>query len=246
VSAADIVLLVGVGALSGAMNAVVGGGTFFTFPLLLALGVPPVAANATTTVALWPASLVASRAYLAELRGARERLPWRSAVAILGGAAGALLLLASGDALFGKMVPWLIGGATLLFAFSRNIVRRLAAFGSRANAASTMILAVTAAVYGGYFGAGVGILLMAALAMAGEADAQVANAQRNLLGALINGTAVAIFILYRAVEWPFALTAMAGAAAGGYLGARAARRRRCPSIRRSSRSSRAISSPTTI
>jgi uncharacterized membrane protein YfcA len=222
-SVLEIVLLVGVGLLSGAINAVVGGGTFFTFPVLLALGIPPVAANATNTVALWPASLMAARAYMAELRSVRHKLPLRCLIALTGGITGALLLLASSDELFFKLVPWLIGAATLLFAFSKDIVRLLSRLSSGANAVLMVLLGLIFAVYGGYFGAGIGILLMAALAVAGETDPQVANAQKNLMSGLINGAAVVIFAVQGAVVWSFALVVMVGAIAGGYFGARAAR-----------------------
>lgn len=218
----QVLVLAGVGFVSGAMNAVVGGGTFFSFPVLLAIGLPPIAANATSTVALWPASVAASRAYVPELRRARETLLFRSVVAVAGGAAGAFLLLASGDALFSILVPWLIALATLLFTFNR-VVRKITKFGGRTNALLVLGLEFLFAVYGGYFGAGVGVLLMAALALGGENDAQAANAQKNLLASCINGAAVVIFIAKGAVLWPVALVVMSGAIAGGYWGARAAR-----------------------
>jgi uncharacterized protein len=219
----EFAILVAIGFFSGGCNAIVGGGTLFTFPLLLFLGVPPVAANATNTVGLWPASLIAARTYLAELRAAKDRLLLRSVIAVLGGIVGAYLLLASGDARFLALVPWLILIATLLFAFSRTIVRRLMRFGSRGNAAIMLLLELLFSIYGGYFGAGVGILLMASLALAGEQDPQVANAQKNLYGGLINGAAVVIFIAQGAVLWSYALPLIIGSLAGGYLGARAAR-----------------------
>ena len=222
-SLSEAVLLVGVGLLAGCINAVVGGGTFFSFPVLLALGLPPVAANATSTVALWPASAMAARAYLPELRRVRNVLPVRTFIALVGGTVGAFLLLASGDALFFSLVPWLLAAATLLFAFSKKIVRLVEKFGSRTNAALMLGLEFLFAIYGGYFGAGVGILLMAALALSGESDSQIANAQKNLFATCINGAAVAIFVAKGAVVWPVVVAVMAGAILGGYGGARAAR-----------------------
>ncbi len=216
-------LLVGVGLLSGGINAVVGGGTFFSFPVLLAFGLPPVIANATSTVALWPASAMAARAYLPELKRVREVLLLRAVVAFVGGTVGAFLLLASGNALFFSLVPWLLAGATLLFAFAKPLVRQVAKFSRRANAALMLGLQFLFAIYGGYFGAGVGILFMAALALGGESNAQIANAQKNLLATCINGAAVAIFVARSAVNWPVAIAVMAGAIVGGYCGARAAR-----------------------
>ena len=219
----EISLLVAMGFLGGVINALVGGGTFFTFPILLALGIPPIAANATSTVALWPGIVMSARAYIIELRAVREKLPARCAVAISGGAVGAILLLASGNEFFFSLIPWLIGTATLLFAFSNAIVRQISKLGSGTNAMLSLGLGLAFAVYGGYFGAGVGILLMAVLSLAGESDTQIANAQKNLLSALINGTAVIIFVVLGAVIWSYALAVMAGAVPGGYFGARAAR-----------------------
>ncbi len=219
----EVLLLVAMGFLGGAINALVGGGTFFPFPVLLALGIPPIAANATNTVALWPGIVISSRAYIRELRSVREKLPVRCAVAIVGGAIGAIMLLASGNELFFSLIPWLIGAATLLFAFSGGIVRQVSKLSTGTNAVFMLGLELAFAVYGGYFGAGVGILLMAALAVAGETDPQIANAQKNLLSALINGTAVIIFIIQGAVIWSYAFFVMVGAIPGGYFGARVAR-----------------------
>jgi uncharacterized membrane protein YfcA len=219
----EIGILAAMGFLGGVINALVGGGTFFTFPILLAFGLPPIVANATNTVALWPGIAMSARAYILELRAVREKLPARCAVAIVGGAIGAILLLASGNEFFNVLIPWLIGIATLLFAFSNGIVRQISKFGTGTNAALVPGLGLVFAVYGGYFGAGVGILLMAALTLAGESNTQIANAQKNFLSSLINGMAVIIFVVQGAVIWSYALVVMAGAIPGGYFGARAAR-----------------------
>jgi uncharacterized membrane protein YfcA len=228
----EIVLLIAIGMFSGSLNAIVGGGTFFTFPLLIGLGLSPIIANATNTVGLWPASMMAAHTYLPELRQARDKLLWRSAVALAGGVVGALLLLQTDEETFRALIPWLIGGATVLFTFSRQIVHRLSSLGTRANAALMLILELAFAVYGGYFGAGVGILLMAALALAGEHDPQVANAQKNLYGGLINGAAIAIFVVQGAVDWAYAAPLIVGAILGGYFGARLARLIPAPWLRR--------------
>jgi uncharacterized membrane protein YfcA len=213
------------GAVGGAANAVVGGGTFFTFPVLLALGVPPIAANATNTVALWPASIMAARAYLPELRRVPARLVLRSVIAFVGGILGALLLLASGDALFYNLVPWLLALATILFAFSKPIVRTMRKW-SGGDAHPLLVFAgeFVAALYGGYFGAGLGILLMAVLALGGQDDPQVANGQKNLLSSFVNGAASGFFVLAGTVLWGFVLAQVIGAIAGGYFGAKMARR----------------------
>ena len=144
----EVLLLVAMGFLGGAINALVGGGTFFTFPVLLALGIPPIAANATNTVALWPGIVMSSRAYIRELRSVREKLPARCAVAIVGGAIGAIMLLASGNELFFSLISWLIGAATLLFAFSGGIVRQVSKLSTGTNAVFMLGLELAFAVYG--------------------------------------------------------------------------------------------------
>jgi hypothetical protein len=222
----QILLLAGAGFAAGAANAVVGGGTFFSFPALLGIGLPPVAANATSTLALWPGSLTASAAYFRELRQARDGLPLRLAVAAAGGVTGALLLLASGNALFFSLVPWLLALATALFAFHTSIqdlVSRIAR-GHPSGVVVPLGLEFVFAIYGGYFGAGLGVLLMAGLALAGFRDAQIANAQKNFLAAGINGVAALLFIVAGAIHWLAAVFVMGGAVAGGFAGAHAARR----------------------
>jgi uncharacterized membrane protein YfcA len=219
-----VLLLIAAGAFAGTVNAVVGGATFFTFPILLAIGLPPVTANATNTVSLVPASIAAAFAYKTEIKTVRAGLPWRLAVAVAGGIIGALLLLASGDALFFSLVPWLLAGATLLFAFSAPILRLLTHNQAKPHSAVGLLLEFLFAIYGGYFGAGLGILLMAGLALAGYHDVHLANAQKNLLAAVINSVAVVLFAAQGVVVWSVALVMAAGAIAGGFLGARLARR----------------------
>lgn len=222
----DIAFLAGAGFIAGVANAVVGGGTFFSFPVLLSVGLPPVIANTTNTVALWPGAVTASTIYIPELKKVRDGLFLRVVIALIGGVTGALLLLASSNAFFFSLVPWLMAIATLLFAFSKPIVARVSSFakGHRAHRILPFVLEFLFAIYGGYFGAGLGVLLMAGLALAGHSNTQIANAQKNLLAAAINGIAAALFVVLGAVRWNAALCVMAGAIAGGYVGAHAARR----------------------
>ncbi len=220
----EIFFLVAVGFLAGTSNALVGGGTLFTFPVLLAAGLSPVIANTTTTVALLPGTLTSAYAYLPELQRVRARLPMRIGVATAGGLAGALLLLVSGNVLFFYLVPWLLAMATILFAFSRQIVRRVTQGQHRRNELQLLAMEFVSAVYGGYFGAAIGILLLASMALAGEQNMQSANAQRNFLVCFINGVAALLFIFAGAVDWAVALIVMVGSVAGGYFGARMARR----------------------
>ena len=222
----DIALLIGIGILAGFSNAVVGGGTLFTFPAILALGLPPVIANATTTVALWPGTMTSARAQLPELKRASHALPLRVVGATAGGLIGAVLLLASGDTLFFQLVPWLLAIATALFTFSRQIVKRVARLAefTHGNTPALIGMEFVCSIYGGYFGAAIGILLLASMALAGEHDMQSANAQRNYLVCFINGIATVIFVVMGVVDWTVALIVMVGSIVGGYVGGKFARR----------------------
>jgi hypothetical protein len=222
----EIAILVGIGFLAGFSNAVVGGGTLFTFPAILAVGLSPVIANATTTVALWPGTVTSARAQLGELKRSSHALAPRVVGATLGGLIGAALLLASGDTLFFQLVPWLLAIATALFTFSRQIVTRVARIGelTNGNTAALVAMEFVCSVYGGYFGAAIGILLMASMALVGEHDLRSANAQRNYLVCFINGIATLIFVVMGVVDWTVALIVMAGSVAGGYIGGKFARR----------------------
>jgi hypothetical protein len=224
VTPVEIVILIAIGFTAGVSNALVGGGTLFSFPVLLAVGMPPVAAITTNMTALWPGLVTSAYAYLPELKRVREYLSLRVVVTFCGGMVGGLLLLASGDALFSALVPWLLATGTVLFAFSRPIVRHvLHVSHERRNIALLLVLEFFCAIYGGYFGAGIGILLLAALALAGEHDMQSANAQRNFLVCFINVIAIGLFISAGTVDWTVALIVMAGSIAGGYSGARLAK-----------------------
>lgn len=194
---------------------------------MLAVGIPPVAANASNTVALFPASFAATLALRRELAATRRHLPRLVLIGVAGGIAGAVLLLATPDRAFLALVPWLLLLATLIFAVSPRLLAwarwHHAATGLQLGPAMLLLVAVCA-VYGGYFGAGVGIMLMAGLTVAGLDDPHAANALKNLMAAAINGVAVLVFILDGTVVWPAALVMLAGAVAGGVFGARVARR----------------------
>ena len=211
----------------GTINAIAGGATFFTFPAMLAVGIPPVAANASNTVALFPASLVAAIALRRELAVTRRHLPRLVLIGLIGGIAGAVLLLATPDRAFLALVPWLLLLATLAFAFSPRLLawarRHHADSGFRLGPAMLLLVAACA-IYGGYFGAGVGIMLMAGMTVAGLDDPHAANALKNLMAAAINGVAVLVFIVDGTVVWPAALVMLAGAVTGGLFGARVAQR----------------------
>jgi uncharacterized membrane protein YfcA len=221
-------------AIGGTLNAVAGGGTFITFPALTLLaGVPDVRANATSTVALWPGSVASVGAYRQELRRAGH-LPLLSGVSLVGGAAGALLLLWLPPGVFTRLVPFLLLLATVLFAVSPSVTRwlrsRRASDPDGCTAAPThsplLVGAVqfVVAVYGGYFGGGIGIMMLAAFGLLELGDVRHNNATKTLLQHMINGVAVVTFIVAGAVVWSRALVMLAGAVVGGYGGASVARR----------------------
>lgn len=210
-------------AAGGALNSVAGGGSFFTFPTLLFFGVPPVQANATSTVALWPGSLASVGAYRRELGAARRMVIPLSVVSLVGGLIGAKVLLGTPQQTFKSLVPWLLLVATLVFAFGNRLVRRL-----RGHEAVPLWVAVfiqfVVSIYGGFFGGGMGILMLASFAAAGMTNIHVMNGLKNWLAVCINGIAVATFVVAGAVYWTEAITALSGAIVGGYGGASLARK----------------------
>ncbi len=219
-------LLLITGFIAGGCNAVAGGGTFFTFPAFLAAGLPPVFANASNSVAVWPGHAFAAIGYRAELRGRMGNIRGSLCIAFLGGAVGAVLAGVIANQVFARLIPLLLLFATLLFAFGR----RISAFVERPvtdtphTSFASRCLEWVVAIYGGFFGAGLGVMLMASLSMLGVHDMQLNNALKNLLGAVINSVAVIVFAVLGVVSWPHTLIAFVGAVAGGLAGARLARR----------------------
>jgi uncharacterized protein len=213
--------------IAGALNAVAGGGTFISFPALLFTGVVPVEANATNTVALWPGLGASSAAYLKRLKLPNRILVPLLGTSVLGGFAGAVLLLKTPQHTFVHLIPWLLLSGTLLFTFG-NRIRELVGEGSPTQDLSNISWQSLAAIsffellvgiYGGYFGAGIGFLALGMLSVLGMRDIHAINAVRTLLAAVINVSAVIIFIVARAVFWPQCLVMMAGALLGGWFGA---------------------------
>jgi uncharacterized protein len=232
--AQEYVVLCLAAALAGAINSIAGGGTLLTFPALFsALGSSAdaaVAANATSTVALVPGALAALVGYRREIRQERFWAARLSLPSLIGGLLGSLLVVWLSPELFKAAVPWLIFTAAVLFALQPHIAR-WTGIGARHEGTPSMAMTAGAvafqffvAVYGGYFGAGIGILMLSALAMLGLDDIHRMNALKTLLNAIINGTSVVVFVASGNVHWPFALAMAVAAAAGGYAGAGAARR----------------------
>ncbi|MCS6809829.1 MAG: sulfite exporter TauE/SafE family protein [Tepidimonas sp.] len=222
--AVDAAVLAAAALAAGALNAVAGGGSFLTFPALVFTGVPPIAANATSALTVSPGYLGSTLGFRHELRTLpRVQLRQEALLAAGGGVAGALLLLVTPASAFRALVPWLLLLATALFAWGPWIVRRLGqTTGPHPRTRAWGLLAV--AVYGGYFNGGLGILLMALLAATGETDLQRANALKNFHSLVLSVLSVATFALAGAIAWGPALLMATAATAGGYVGARTARR----------------------
>lgn len=216
--------------LAGALNAVAGGGSFLSFPALLGAGVLPIPANATNTVALWPGQLTSIAAYREDLGVNLRLLLPVSLCALLGGLAGAIVLLHTGQGTFLRLVPWLLLVASLLFAASGRISawiahRRVETIGeARPRYLPLCAALVVTCFYIGYFGAGAGFLIMSALAIFGIESIREVNALKVVATTIANGIAVVTFMVERQIVWHLCLLMMLTAAMGGYLGARYSRR----------------------
>jgi uncharacterized protein len=217
------VMLFFAAAAGGAINSVAGGGSFVSFPALLFAGVPSVPANATNSVALWPGSVASAFAYRRELGDVRRELLPLSIAGLAGGLAGSLLLLRTSERAFVLMIPWLLLFATVLFSFGGRL-SRLIASGAPASILAASVLQLLVSVYGGYFGGGMGIMMLAILSILGMSDIHRMNAVKTILGALVNGVAVVAFIVAGAIDWTSGAVMIAGGTLGGYGGAAAARR----------------------
>jgi len=213
--------------IAGVINSVAGGGTLLTFPSLLAAGMLPVAANATSTVALVPAAISAWWGYREESSSNVKELLWLSAPSIVGGLAGALLVLKAGDSLFSRLVPWLILGATVLFVAQEPLRRWMSTKRQEAENPKWPLVALfqlIVALYGGFFGAGIGIMMLASLGLAGLSNIHHMNRLKNFAAVCINGVAAGTFIVEHRVNWLFVLLMFAGSIPGGFAGAWVARR----------------------
>jgi uncharacterized membrane protein YfcA len=221
------------GVLAGAVIALAGGGTLVTFPTLTALGLPSVAANVTNTIALAPGHLGATLAQSPDLAGQRGRVLRLVPAALLGGLAGGLLLLFTSERVFRQLVPWLILLASLLLALQDPVRRWLVGrLGRHASHEALAVLPVFAAsVYGGYFGAGLSVIVLAALGLVIDDSLTRLNAAKQSVGFAANGAAAVLFLFSGQVHWPAALVMAAGAVAGGAAGGRLAGRVRPATLR---------------
>jgi len=211
------------GVLGGALNSVAGGGSFIAFPALLFTGVPPVPANATNTIALWTAAVASGGAYRNRLNTPRRIMVPLLTVSLIGGVAGAILLLKTPAQTFLRVLPWLTLGATLLFAFGKKLAGGRGSVMERevttTALAGVALFQLAVAVYGGYFGGGMGIVMLAMLATLGMTDIHSMNALKSVMVFIINGVSVVVFIVARAIYWKHGSVMIAGGIVGGYFGA---------------------------
>lgn len=218
--------LFAVALVGGTINSVAGGGGFLCFPALLLTGIPPINANATNTIALWPGTVASTGAYRKELRGTKRHMIPLLITGSIGALAGAKILLLTPQATFLKMVPWLLLAATLLFTFSKPVSRSFQKLSHSANSEGSQRALILAAflqmvisIYIGFFGAGAGILMLALFAILGVENIHTMNGMKTLMATVCNGIALVEFIRAGAIVWPQALVMIAGAIIGGYAGA---------------------------
>src|SRR6266550_3792448 len=223
----NMLMMIAAAFAAGVINSIAGGGTLITFPVLLWLGLDPKVANATSTVALWPGLFGGLFGYRRELENSSAILLRLGITSVIGGAIGAWLLIWTPSPTFARLVPFLILFATLLFMAQGTINRRLRLQPIIAEPKplwwlGAMVFQFFSAIYGGYFGAGNGILMLAAMGLLGLHELHRANGIKNFLGICINSIAVLSFSLKHLVVWPDALLMAVGALLGGYAGAKIA------------------------
>jgi len=239
----QLITIAGVSALGGAVNSVAGGGMLLVFPALVGLGVPPIVANATGTVALWPGSMSSLWGYRGVMKGAKVWAVSLAVPSLIGGVLGALLLLSTPSDRFSSLVPWLMLGATVLFVAQRpatNWLSRRARAANREEVRDASIAApsipshtppwyfialqLAIAIYGGYFGAGAGILMLVGLGLMGLTNIHQMNGLKNVCGSCFNFVAAMTFATQGIVNWPIAAAMAVGSVLGGYFTAGLAQR----------------------
>jgi len=216
----------GVSFVAAAINSVAGGGTFLTFPVFILNGLTSTQANIMSTIALWPGVLASAFGYRKELEADKKLLLPLLAIGMAGGGVGAWLFLVTPEQVFTQMVPWLLLVATLIFTFGRHAVAVLnrVSLPKGARYGMALLFQIIIAMYGGYFGAGIGILTLAMLQMLGHDHIHRMNALKTILTGAINAMTALIFVLSGKVMWSLAVVMIAGAVSGGYVGARMALR----------------------
>lgn len=219
----DFMVLSTAAFLAGVLNAIAGGGSFLTFPALVFTGIPPIAANATSAVAVFPGYASSALGFLGELRAFERRVLIRLVLlSVLGGVSGSLLLLVTPASVFNWVVPWLLLFATILFLLGGRINSWIEARGK--GGSNGWLTTLVVAIYGGYFNGGLGIVLLALFSAQGMRDLNLMNGLKNALSFVLSAASVATFALAGVVHWKQAVIMMVAATIGGYIGARLARR----------------------
>lgn len=226
-SALELALLLVAGLAAGSINAVAGGGSLVSFPMMLAVGLPPLTANVTNSVAVWPGYVGTTWGYRRELSTERRRLLALAPAAVAGSVLGCVLLLVSSPEAFERIVPFLVILGSLLLAVQGRITERVRTWrgaGHGARSPQLHVLILLGAVYGAYFGGGLGVLLLASLGLFLVADLQRINGLKSALSLVINAVSLVAFALFGPVDWATVAVVAPAALLGGYLGARLARR----------------------
>ena len=226
-TAVEALVLLGAGLLAGGVNAVAGGGSLISFPALIALGIPPLSANVTNTVAVWPGYVGTSWGYRRELQPQQRRLAALAPAALVGAGLGCVLLLSTSPETFERVVPYLVILGSLLLALQGRVterVRRWPGAGSGVRSPLLHVSLLLAAAYGAYFGGGLGVVLLACLGLFLADDLQRLNGLKSVLSLVINFVALVAFSLFGPVDWSTVAVLAPAALLGGYLGAHVARR----------------------
>jgi uncharacterized membrane protein YfcA len=226
-----VLLLGGLGA--GIFNGVAGGGSLISFPILLGLGYPALTANITNTIGIWPGYVASAAGFRKEIGDQSQRLLRLTPVALAGGTAGALLLLTTSSSTFDDVVPWLVLGAGALFA-AQSLLRKALDRGSAHPRTRPVLLVVgvfAASVYGGYFGAAMGVMFLAILGLALPLTLAHTSGLRTVLSMIVNGMAAVVFLVHGGLAWEAVGLLAAGSLAGGYAGARLALALPAPALR---------------
>ena len=231
--ASHVVLLLLGGLGAGIFNGVAGGGSLLSFPILLGLGYPALTANITNTIGIWPGYVASAAGYRREIGDQSRRLLRLTPVALVGGVAGALLLLTTSTATFDDVVPWLVLGAAALFAAQPALRRTLDRDSAHPRTRPVLLVAgvFAASVYGGYFGAAMGVMFLAVLGLALPVSIAHTSGLRAVLSMIVNGVAAVVFLLHGGLAWEAVGLLAAGSLAGGYAGARLALALPAPALR---------------
>ena len=220
----ELSLLVSASFIAGIINSIAGGGSFLTFPALVFSGVPTIAANATSAVAVFPGYLSGALGFAKELKAfPKSKFLLLIFLSILGGVLGSILLLITPEVVFSFIIPWLLGFATLLFAFG-NYVSKLAEKTSDTNGFKSNIATLLVCIYGGYFNGGLGIVLLALFSTLGMRDIHLMNGLKNIMSFALSAASVVTFAIAGIVFWKYAIIMMIAATIGGYFGVIVARK----------------------